>query len=123
MFIRVAAASLAIAAASPSAAAEVNYDVATETYICERGATIPVTYINVDGKPALAVATIEGRQIPMFHRNLTGGPVYVAANEQESYRWTTDGDTARLTFLEADDSAKEQTLLALCQRQEQPSVE
>lgn len=123
MNIRLGLLALALATLFPLGAAKAEYAIATETYICERGATIPVTYINIDDKPTLAVAVIEGRQIPMIHRELTGGPVYVAANEQESYRWTPQGETARLTFLEADDSATEQTLLSECQLQELPSVE
>lgn len=123
MHIRLGLLALAIATIVPLGTARAEYATATETYICERGATIPVTYINVDDKPALAVAVIEGRQIPMIHRELTGGPVYVAANEQESYRWTSTGETARLTFLEADDSATEQTLLSECRLQDLSSEE
>jgi hypothetical protein len=120
MKLRKTFAALTLGFAVP-AVAHADYDVTSELYICERGAVVPVTYITADSQPVIAVAVIEGRQIPMFHRTLTGGPVYVAANEQESYRWAPDGDGATLTFLAADDSAKEQTILSQCRRQEQPA--
>lgn len=87
------------------------------TYVCERGATIPVTYINAKDGDSFAVAVIEGRQVAMAIAPSGSGARYVAVNEQESYRWHIKGDEGTLSFLEADHEAEERTLLAECKVQ------
>lgn len=84
------------------------------TYVCERGATIPVTYINAKDGDSFAVAMIEGRQVAMAIAPSGSGARYVAVNEQESYRWHIKGDEGTLSFLDADHEAEERTLLAEC---------
>jgi membrane-bound inhibitor of C-type lysozyme len=90
-------------------------EIIQEVYVCERGAVIPVTYIHADD--GYAVATIEGRQVAMARAVSGSGALYVSTNEQESYRWHSQGDEAVLSFLEADHTAEEEILLTDCQIQ------
>ncbi|MCZ4352484.1 MliC family protein [Roseovarius aestuarii] len=90
---------------------EAQFD--TVTYVCERGVEIPVTYISTDAN-AYAVAMIEGRQIAMEQARAGSGVLYVSIDEQASYRWHTKGDDATLSFLAADHTAEEETLLREC---------
>lgn len=93
-----------------------------KVYICERGARIPITYINTEGGESFAVAEIEGRQIAMRVAPSGSGARYTAINEQESYRWHSKDDEGILSFMEADHEAEEQTVLTEC-KAEAPNAE
>lgn len=111
---------IALAIASPPTHAAEDAEpaqVIQSTYVCERGATIPVTYINVKSGESFAVAEIEGRQVTMAIAPSGSGARYVAVNEQESYRWRIKGNEGTLSFLEAGHEAEERTLLAECKVQ------
>ena len=109
--------SLAILAIGFSAlqalAADNEMSVIQYDYICERGTKIPVTYLNTENGESYAVAVIEGRQIAMALAPSGSGARYIAINEQESYRWHSQGNEATLSFLEADHTAEEETLLTV----------
>lgn len=96
-------------------------DIEQKVYVCERGATIPVTYINTNDGDSIAVAVIEGRHIPMTLAPSGSGARYVAIDEQQSYRWHSKGDEGILSFMEADHEAEEQTLLGECRATEASS--
>lgn len=100
-------------AATPALAQTISRDAVIRTdYICERGVVVPVTYIHAGEKPAIAIINAEGKMVALqWHDALKK---YVAMDEQDSYRWAEKGGQAVLTHLEADDSAKEVTLLAGC---------
>ena len=102
---------------APAFAAEEEMSVIQNVYICERGAIIPVTYLNAKDGDSYAIAVIEGRQVAMALAPSGSGARYVAINEQESYRWHTRGKEAMLSFLEADHTAEEKTLLTECKAQ------
>ena len=85
------------------------------TYLCQRNVELPVVYINVQGDAEpMAVMSVEGKLVPMRSWPAASGARYIALDEQDSYRWHTKGDEGTLTFLEADDSAKEMTVLTGC---------
>lgn len=101
-----------------SALAQDNADVAPVTkvtYICDRNVELPVIYINgLKNDESMAVIFTEGKLVPMRIWPAASGARYIALDEQDSYRWHTKGDEGVLSFLEADDSAKEQTVLDNC---------
>ncbi len=81
-------------------------------YVCERGVVVPVTYIHAGEEPAFAVLDAEGKMVALqWHDALKK---YVAMDEQDSYRWAEKDGKAVLSHLEADDTAKEVTILSAC---------
>jgi membrane-bound inhibitor of C-type lysozyme len=98
-------------------AADDTVDIIQNVYVCERGAVIPVAYINTDDGDSYAVAVIEGRQVAMTLAPSGSGARYISINEQESYRWHSQGDEAILSFLAADHTAEEEVLLMDCRSQ------
>ncbi|WP_273726051.1 lysozyme inhibitor [Brucella gallinifaecis] len=113
----VIALSVALMMSSPVLAQAISRDsVFRQDYICERGVVVPVTYIHAGEEPAFAVLDAEGKMVVLqWHDALKK---YVAMDEQDSYRWAEKNGKAVLTHLEADDSAKEVTLLAACRSDE-----
>jgi len=103
----------AFLASEPTLAQTISRDSVIRTdYICERGVVVPVTYIHAGEEPAFAVLDAEGKMVALqWHDALKK---YVAMDEQDSYRWNEKDGRAVLTHLEADDSAKEVTILAAC---------
>lgn len=85
------------------------------TYLCQRNVELPVVYMNgLKNDEPMAVIYVEGKLVPMRSWPAASGARYIALDEQDSYRWHTKGDEGTLTFLAADDSAKEQTVLTGC---------
>lgn len=85
------------------------------SYLCQRNVGLDVVYINgLKNDDSAAVLSVEGKLVPMRLAPSGSGALYIAIDEQDSYRWFTKGDEGTLTFLEADDSAKEQTVLENC---------
>ena len=83
-------------------------------YYCERNIVIPVTYINTAAGTSFAVINVDGKQVSMTESPSGSGALYVAIDEQDSYRWHEKSGEAILSYLQADDSAEEQTLLSQC---------
>ncbi len=94
-------------------------------YICDDEKRLEVAYLYIrderpeapaDALPRLSFATLhfDGGTHLMHARMLTSGEVYIAVDEQRSYRWRSRGDVGVLTFMEADDTAREQTVLDNC---------
>lgn len=98
---------------SPGLAQTISRDsVIRVDYVCERGVVVPVTYIHAGEEPAFAVLDAEGKLVALqWHDALKK---YVAMDEQDSYRWAEKDGRGILSHLEADDSAKEVTLLSAC---------
>ncbi|MFD1198304.1 lysozyme inhibitor [Brucella gallinifaecis] len=105
--------SAALMTTAPALAQTISRDsVLRVDYICERGVVVPLTYIHAGEEPAFAVLDAEGKMVALqWHDALKK---YVAMDEQDSYRWAEKDGQAILTHLEADDSAKEVTILAAC---------
>ena len=75
-------------------------DILSVVYSCERGVTIPVTYVNgADG--SVAVLQVEGRQIALPLAKSASGARF--AREQVSgYDWWNKGQGATLAWFDAD---------------------
>jgi heat shock protein HslJ len=56
----------------------------------------------------------DGELSLLQQRPAASGVYYIAVDEQNSFRWHTKGDSGFLTFLAADHTAKEETLLSDC---------
>ncbi|TCQ82013.1 hypothetical protein EDF68_101396 [Ochrobactrum sp. BH3] len=99
--------------ASPGLAQAISRDsVIRIDYVCERGVVVPVTYIHAGEEPAFAVLDAESKMVALqWHDALKK---YVAMDEQDSYRWAEKDGLGILSHLEADDSAKEVTILSSC---------
>lgn len=87
-------------------------------YRCEGGAEVQAAYLNIENGASFATLYYKGQLIPMHIARAGSGALYIADDEQNSYRWHTKGDTGVLSFLEADHTAKEQTLLKDCKEQQ-----
>jgi len=102
-----------------------------QLYHCDdHNVRLPVTYIETGGGSAYAVMAVEGKLISMVRvqakqpaadaENAAAKPAmpqyyYLSLDEQNSYRWRPNGDTARLSFLADADSAQEQIVYAACE--------
>ncbi|HWD14609.1 MliC family protein [Pseudochrobactrum sp. sp1633] len=111
-------AGLLLAGFAGSATAQDKTDVQALTkvsYLCERNVELNVVYINgLKNDESAAVLSVDGKLVPMRIWPAASGARYIALDEQDSYRWHTKGDEGMLTFLEADHTAKEQTLFSNC---------
>ncbi len=89
-------------------------EIMTETYQCERGVTIPVTYVNLSEGGAIAVLSVDGRMVTLAIAVSGSGARYVSIDEQNGYRWHIKGDEALLLYLAADHMAEEEAVLSRC---------
>lgn len=132
-FAGLAALSAGHAAAQPGAlpAAGSADKIMPKTYNCpEHNVALPLVYIETADN-AYVVIMAEGKQIAMARQAMpaalpaAGGVkaaaaagqkkyYYVSLDEQNGYRWYPEGDKGRLTFLVADDSAKEVPVYTNC---------
>lgn len=73
-------------------------DTLTRLYVCDRGAVVEATYLNI-AERSFAVVQFEGRQKAFETAVSASGARYVAAGMGEDpYIWWTKGDTATLSF-------------------------
>lgn len=81
-------------------------DIETRQYICERGAVVAATYLNI-AERSFAVLQFEGRQKAFESAVSASGARYVATGTGEElsehptedpYIWWTKGDAATLSF-------------------------
>lgn len=86
----------------------------TVVYQCQPGNTLQVAYLNMKTGESFAALHFKGNTVLLQSRVLTSGVRYVALDEQNSLRWFTQGDAGFLTFMAADHTAQEQTLLSDC---------
>ncbi|AIG00957.1 lysozyme inhibitor [Pseudomonas fluorescens] len=91
-----------------------SYQSDVVTYRCEGGVTLQAAYLNIEGGESFATLNYKGELVPMHVSSAGSGTLYVANDEQNSYRWHTKGDRGVLSFLEADHTATEETLLKDC---------
>ena len=93
---------------------EAPYSSHTVRYRCDGGAELDVVYLNLTTGEALAALHHAGRTVLMRNRPAASGARYIALDEQHSLRWHTQGNEGQLSFLAADHTAREQTLLNAC---------
>ncbi|HBB84579.1 MAG TPA: hypothetical protein DC031_15240 [Sulfitobacter sp.] len=65
------------------------------TYLCERGASVPVVYVP-DADPAVAVLYVEGRLINLQTMPSASGARYGWPSDGASYQWWEHQGRARL---------------------------
>lgn len=100
-------------AAAPAAPALV-FSSQSVTYRCDGGTEIELVYLNLSNGNAFAALHFNGRTVMLQGRRATTGVRFIALDEQNSLRWYTQGMKGELSFLAADHTAQEQTLLANC---------
>lgn len=83
-------------------------------YRCDGGTEIELVYLNLANGNAFAALHFEGRTIMLQGRRATTGVRFIALDEQYSLRWYTQGMKGELSFLAADHTAQEKTLLSNC---------
>lgn len=86
----------------------------TVVYQCQPGTKLQVAYLNMKTGESFASLHFNGNTVLLQSRELASGVRYIALDEQNSLRWNTKGDAGFLTFMAADHTAKEQTLLSDC---------
>ena len=91
-------------------------DVITQTYVCDRGAMVQATYINI-AERSLAVLSVEGRHLAFDIATAASGARSVAMDAAPPPVWWTKGDTAMLLWHDGATSA-EVTLYAACRLKE-----
>ena len=93
-----------------------GYSSETLRYRCEGGSEIDVAYLELGHGVSFAALHHGGRTALLKAAPPTAqGERYIALDEQHSLRWNTQGDSASLSFLAADHTAQERTLLSKCQ--------
>lgn len=83
-------------------------------YQCERGVTLPVTYLNTASGGAYAVLQVDGQQIPMSIAVSASGARYVSIDEGRNYSWHTKSDTGILSWQPAGDASEDAVVLKEC---------
>lgn len=87
----------------------------TVVYQCQSGTKLQVAYLNMKSGESFASLHYNGNTVLLQSRQMASGVRYIALDEQNSLRWTTKGNAGFLTFMAADHTAQEQTLLSDCQ--------
>lgn len=106
---------LAEATQAQSPAPEPSYQSQVARYQCEGNVRIEAAYLNIDNGSSFATLHYKDQLIPMHIARSGSGALYIADDEQNSFRWHTKGKQGVLSFLEADHTAEEETLLKDCQ--------
>ena len=91
-------------------------------YRCGDGAEIQVVYLNMQAGESFASLYYDGKLSLLRQRPAASGAHYIAVDEQNSFRWHSKGDSGFLTFLAADHTAKEVTLLSDCKEIEESTA-
>lgn len=86
----------------------------TVEYRCQGGAELQVAYLNLKSGESFAALYYEGRLSLMRPWPAGSGARYVSMDEQVGLRWHIKEDRGVLSFLAADHTAEEITLLSDC---------
>lgn len=100
--------------AAATAAPALVFSSQSVNYRCDGGTEIELVYLNLSNGNAFAALHFNGRTVMLQGRRATTGVRFIALDEQNSLRWYTQGMKGELSFLAADHTAQEQTLLANC---------
>ena len=98
----------------PAAQAPLIFSSQAVRYRCDGGAEIELAYLNLNNGTAFAALHYNDRTVMLQGRRATTGVRFIALDEQYSLRWYTQGMKGELSFLAADHTAQEQTLLSNC---------
>jgi membrane-bound inhibitor of C-type lysozyme len=105
---------LAVALTALASMAVADTSLVGQTYVCDRGVVLPVSFINPPGEPGLAVMMVEGKLVTLRSLPTGSGVRYVSVDEQDGYRLYTKGVDAFVAWLAADHTAEEVTILTGC---------
>lgn len=83
----------------------------TSRYTCDRGVSVPATYVNADDM-SLVVLQVDGGQITLFAEPAGSGVRYGWPSDGSSYVWWTKGAEASLFWKEPG----AETLVLTCQQ-------
>src|SRR5690625_4099741 len=86
----------------------------TTKYRCEDGTQLQVAYLNLEKVGSYAALYYDGRLSLMRPWPAASGARYVSMDEQVGLRWHTKNGRGMLSFLAADHTAEEITLLSDC---------
>lgn len=122
MFVVASALSIVLSACaapsmSPMAVGEIpgpTWTSKTVVYQCQPDTKLQVAYLTMKSGESFAALHYKGNTVLLQSRLMGSGVRYVALDEQNSLRWTTKGNSGFLTFMAADHTAQEQTLLSDC---------
>ena len=82
--------------------AHADVGITTQAYLCDRGARLQASYLNVEAR-SFAVLAFEGRQL-VFETAASGsGARYVSTDPAQPFVWWTKGDEAMLLHGSGDD--------------------
>lgn len=87
--------------------------IVTTRYACERGVTVPATYVN-DSETPLVVIHGDSSQITLFVEQSASGARYGWPSDGANYVWWTKGEEATLYWKEA---GAETPILTGCKQQ------
>lgn len=83
-------------------------------YQCERGVSLPVTYLNTASGGAYAVLQVDGQQIPMSIAVSASGARYESIDQGRNYSWHTKSDSGVLSWRLAGDASENVVVLKEC---------
>jgi membrane-bound inhibitor of C-type lysozyme len=73
-------------------------DFSTQTYACDRGVEVPVTYVAGEPDGGLVILNVDGRQITLVREPAASGERYSWPSDGSGYVWMSDGDAATLLW-------------------------
>lgn len=85
-----------------------------QTYICERGVALQVVFLT-DKERSYAVLSVDGKLVAMREDNHAQDRLFVAFDEQDSYRLHIKGNDASLSYKDNDQAKNENVILQSCQ--------
>lgn len=80
------------------ALAEVGDQLQQQVYQCERGVSLPVTYLNSSSGGAYAVLQVDGQQIAMRNMVSASGALYISNDKERGYSWHSKGGSGVLSW-------------------------
>lgn len=92
-------------------------DMIAAQYSCERGAQVPVVYVN-DGATSFAALQVEGQQIVLEIAISASGARYAAPVDQPGYIWWGKGDEATLAWRDGPEGSDETFIYRACVTQQ-----
>lgn len=86
----------------------------SRTYICERNVALQVAFIRAKDN-SYAVVSVDGKLVPMRQDSNMASELFVAVDEQDSYRLHIKGNEAVLTYKDSEQQKAEKIIFATCQ--------
>ena len=85
-----------------------------QVYQCERGVSLPVTYLNSGSGGAYAVLHVDGQQIAMRNTVSASGALYVSNDKERGYSWHSKGNSGVLSWQPAGEPEQSVIVLSEC---------